>query len=165
VQNLNLETSYQWSETPGRFATGGWTTSDLDTYTAANIGTAAGTPNYALINIGVNDLSAIQATTLDEATWKASMPSILDDIHATHASCQIYIMRVWARTYGTECDTLAGWIADLVTLNSSFVHLGPDERVFLENGDDGATYTADGTHPNAAGYALSAIQWQSVLGY
>ena len=48
---------------------------------------------------------------------------------------------------------------------AAWAHLGPDERAFLENGDDGVTYTTEGVHPNAAGYALTAAQWQAVMGY
>jgi lysophospholipase L1-like esterase len=70
-------------------------------------------------------------------------------------------MRAWRRDLDAECNTLAGWIDDIVALRSD-CHVGPDERVFLENGDDGATYTGDGTHPNAAGYQLTADEWRGM---
>jgi lysophospholipase L1-like esterase len=73
-------------------------------------------------------------------------------------------MRPWRRTYGAECSTLKTWIADLVAANPGVAFSGPDEGGFLENGDDGATYTGDGVHPNAADYTLTASEWVSVLG-
>ena len=100
-----------------------------------------------------------------EATWKANYGYILDAIHAKWPNALLYVMRPWTRGYNAECDLFAAWIGDLVTARAGWAFLGPDERDFLENGDDGVTYTSDGTHPNTAGYALTAAQWQAVMGY
>jgi lysophospholipase L1-like esterase len=118
-------------------------------------------PQALLINLGVNDAGTLPA----EVTWKANYQYILDAIHTKFPGASIYLMRIWCRGLAAHCATLNGWIGDLVTLNSTFVHLGPDESVFLENGDDGVTYTADGIHPNAAGYQLTADKWRETLGY
>lgn len=117
------------------------------------------TPSYVLFNFGANNVTSLPA----EATWKADAQTVLDAVHAKWPSAQVYLMRIWRRSYAANCNTLAGWIGDLVTTNSTFCHLGPDERVFLENGDNGATYTSDGIYPNAAGYALTAAQWEAVI--
>lgn len=116
--------------------------------------------SYVLINLGANDVSV----SLNETVWKDNMGTLMDAYHAKWSSAQVYVMRPWRRGKATECNTLAGWIADLVSARSPWAHLGPDERVFLENGDDGATYTDDGIHPNAAGYALTAAEWMAAIG-
>jgi lysophospholipase L1-like esterase len=126
----------------------------------AELAASSANPGYILFNLGVTDVDALPA----EATWKANIGYILDAMHAKWPSAKIYMMRVWRRDYGSECNTLDGWI-DAIIAARDYCYTGPDERVFLENGDDGATYTTDGIHPNAAGYALTAAQWQTVMGY
>lgn len=117
---------------------------------------------WALINLGANDVSALPA----EATWKADMATILDAINAKWPLAKVYIMRPWRQGEAADCNSLATWIADIVAARSSWAFVGPDERVFLENGDDGATYTSDGVHPtDPAGYLLTVDQWKTVLGY
>lgn len=113
------------------------------------------------LNLGANDVGAIPA----EATWKANLATILDAMNAQWPDAKVYVMRPWRRGYATECDSLATWIASVVSTRSTWAFVGPDERVFLENGDNGVTYTSDGIHPNTAGYALTAAQWKTVLGY
>jgi lysophospholipase L1-like esterase len=163
INDLNaLNPPHLWREATPRIATGGWRVDELRTGVLANIASVTPTPDYALINIGVNDTSTWEETS--ETLWKADMQDIIDAIHGQFPLCQIYIMRVWARSR-PNCAVINGWISDLVTINSN-THLGPDESVFLENGDDGATYTTDGGHPTEpAGYQLTANQWRSVLGY
>lgn len=126
----------------------------------AELAASSASPTYILFNLGANDVGGLPA----EATWKADAGYILDAMHAKWPGAIIYMTRAWRRDYGAECNTLAGWIADLVAARD-YCRTGPDERVFLENGDDGATYTVDGIHPNAAGYALTAAQWQTAIGY
>jgi lysophospholipase L1-like esterase len=117
-------------------------------------------PRYALINLGANDITWDPAPT--EGEWKADMLHISDVLHDAFPNIKILIMRIWRRGHAAECDTYAGWIADLAT-TYSYIENGPDERVFLENGDDGVTYTYDGKHPNAAGYLLTAQEWLAVV--
>lgn len=144
-------------------ATSGWTMANhagaIATYIAGN--SSAFNPDYIFVNIGANDVAALPA----EATWKANALTVLDAYHAAWPSAQVYMMRVWRRGSAPACDTLAGWIADVVASRSTFAHLGPDERIFLENGDNGVTYTTDGIHENADGKALAAAQWLALIGY
>jgi lysophospholipase L1-like esterase len=115
-----------------------------------------------LFNLGANDMNALPA----EAVWESDALYIIDAIRAKWPSAKVYIMRPWTRGAGmATANTLAGWIGTVVAARPGGAFLGPDERVFLENGDNGVTYTIDGTHPNAAGYALTAAQWKTVLGY
>ena len=115
---------------------------------------------HVFCNYGANDVMAMPA----EATWIANYQLILDTIHTRWPNAHVYITRAWRRGKLTDCNTLAGWIDTIVASRSTFVHLGDDERVWMENGDDGVTYTSDGIHPNAAGYALAAAQKESVSG-
>jgi len=139
---------------------GGYTLSNAKSVIDANLATRFDNPTWALLNYGANDVTALPT----EAQWKSDLTYILDALHVKYPSMQVYIMRPWKRSEATDCNSLATWISDVVATRSSFAHLGPDERVFLENGDDGVTYTSDGIHPNAAGYALTAAEWKTVLG-
>lgn len=124
--------------------------------------TACVEPRAVLVNLGVNDLG----NNPIEATWKADYGYILDAFHAKWSDAQVYCMRVWDSNPAHVADIalLAEWIGDLVAARSGWANVGPDERVFLENGDNGATFTTDGVHPNAAGYILTGREWQSVIG-
>jgi lysophospholipase L1-like esterase len=125
----------------------------------AEIAGCSANPRIVLFNLGVNDAGA-----LDETAWKANINYILAAIHTKWSDAVVYMMRVWLRDYDGACNTIDGWIDDLIATHD-YCRTGPDERVFLENGDDGATYTSDGIHPNDAGYALTATQWQTAIGY
>lgn len=119
------------------------------------------TMKQILVNLGANDVGALPA----EAAWEANLATILDAMNAAWPAAKVYVMRPWRRGYAAECDTVATRIGHVLATRGAWAFVGPDERVFLENGDDGATYTVDGIHPNAAGYALTAAQWKTALGY
>jgi len=127
----------------------------------ADLAAATYTPRVILFNLGANDVVAIPA----EATWKTNLAYILDAFNTKWPGAKVYLMRPWRRNYGAECNSLATWIADVISTRSTWASVGPDERVFLEGGDDGATYTYDGVHQNAAGATLTAAQWHAVIGY
>lgn len=116
---------------------------------------------FVLVNYGANDVTAGLPA---EATWVANYQSILDKAHVRFPDAQVYVMRPWRRGFGTQSDTLATWIASAI-VGRAWAHLGPDERVWMEGGDDGATMTSDGTHYSTAGDTECAAQWQTVLGY
>lgn len=115
----------------------------------------------ALCNFGANDVSALPS----EAAWKASYLAIVDAITAKWPQAKVRITKPWRRGYATQCNTLAGWIDDIVAARPGVAFVGDDERVWLENGDNGTTRTSDGVHPNAAGHAEKAAQMLTVLGY
>lgn len=161
VQALQDETGYSWQELGPRPAVAGYTASTLKTYIDANLSGIVGTANTITINIGANDVGPLPA----EATWKGNMTSIIDSLRTKWPGATIYVARPWRRGYGTECNTLADWIDDIVALYPNGVELGPDERVWLENGDDGATYTSDGIHYTAGAQTVCAAQWATVMGY
>lgn len=117
---------------------------------------------FVAYNLGVNDV--FNGVLPNETTWKTNTLAILDAVNARYPNAAIYLMRPWKRGQGTAFDTMAGWVADVVALRA-FAHLGPDERVWLANGDDGATLTQDGIHPNAAGRLVERAVWQAAMGY
>lgn len=117
---------------------------------------------YLLFNLGVNDVAQGLPS---QAVWEANLAYILDAFHAKWPNIQVYVARPWYRANPAGCDTIAGWIANVVTARAGWATLGPDERVWLEGGDDGATMTSDGTHYSAAGLIENAAQWQTVMGY
>lgn len=149
----------KYFEKPDRYAISGQNTAQMQAGVDAALASRTDAPDLVLYNLGANDVIAMPV----EATWKANTLYIWDAYHAKWPNAQIWVMRPWRRTYGTECNTLATWIADVIALRSSFVHTGPDERVFLENGDDGVTYTSDGVHPNTAGQYLTAREWRIAI--
>jgi hypothetical protein len=113
-----------------------------------------------LVNMSINDAAP---PMLAEADWKTDAAYILDAFHAKYPSASVYLMRFWGRNLGTNCNTLATWQATVQTARSTWCFLGPDERVWLEGGDDGVTMTTDGLHYSAAGKAEAVDQWMEVL--
>lgn len=151
----------KWVEIPQRIAEGGATAASRAATVVADLASmaACGIPEYALLNLGANETNAMPA----EADFKTNYNTIIDTIEATYSGIKIRVMRPWRKNFAAECNTLAGWIADIVAAQGGNVALGPDERIFLEGGDDGATYTVEGIHPNAVGAALTAAQWLTVM--
>lgn len=128
-------------------------------FAAAAVASQTRIPTRILVTLGANDV----AGTLVEATWKADYLDILDRFHAAWPDAVVYLSRPWVRTPTTNLNTVAGWIADIQAARSTFVELGPDERVWLEGGDDGATNTTDGVHYSAAGQIAAAAAWYAVI--
>jgi len=146
-------------EAPLKFGRSGKTVANWATLISTHLTYAIGTPDYVCINLGTNDLPLSPV----EATWKADYLTIIDALHAKWPLAVIKLMRPWQRGYNAEADTMAGWIDDLVAARPAFVLLGPDERDFLEAGNDGVTYTVEGLHPNALGYDLTAREWINLI--
>jgi hypothetical protein len=119
-------------------------------------------PEWALIDIGVNDTLA---PATGQAAFEASLGSVLDKIHAAWPSCQIRVAKVWARGRDALCDTVAGYIDNVLSTRAAFAAVGHDERVWMKGADDGATMSYDGVHYSAAGNAECAVQWHTAMGY
>lgn len=135
-------------------------------------------PEFLCLNLGTNDVNGDAPNDVfdgdanqDGAEWTAKLQYILDAVHTKWASCQVYVMRPWKPDYDGSFQTKLDLIGDTLIPNAisgrAWAHLGPDERIFLEHGDDGATYITpapDRIHPNSAGYALTAAEWKVTLG-
>lgn len=160
LANLTTGTGNTWSETPARLAVVGRTIANAAIAAYTEVGTAVGVPQFVLINLGANDVLALPA----EATFKGNLRTIINNMLLKWPLTTILMMQTWSRGEDADHNSLATW-RTAIAAEYSRVGIGPDERVFLEGGDDGATYTSDGLHPNAAGYTLTATQWQTAMGY
>jgi hypothetical protein len=113
-----------------------------------------------LYNLGANDNNSAPAY----AAFVADTVYCLLALHAACPGALIYMARVWERGSQVWLDDVQRVaVADLAAVYP-WVRAGIDERLTLEAGDDGATWTADGTHPtNPAGYvrewADAGIGW------
>ena len=151
-----------------RIAKGGWTVKEtgqafVDTLDTDFINYHQN-PAYILIGLGKNDISGVYGT-LNATDWQNALGEIVDYMHAKFPQARIGIVRPWRRVENGQLDAMCDtWIPNVVNARPAFCFLGPDERVFIENGDDGVTYTGDGTHPNDAGYALLAAEWKTAMG-
>lgn len=149
-----------------RIAQNGWTAAlwtggsfkTIDSELAA----ATETPDYILVNLGVNDTGA-NADQLDSSQWQSDYAYILDAFHAKWPDALVYCARVWSRFDNGQRTLLNDTWIPAVLLSRSWAFLGIDERDFLENGDNGTTYTMDGIHPNDAGYRLIWQKWLDVI--
>lgn len=128
------------------------------------------TPDYVLLNLGVNDVNGDSYDVGDGTTWKTNLAYILDSIHAQWTNVQIYQMRVWkANSFGSNYTAKLNLIDDTlipqVHSNRAWCHLGPDERIFLQDSDGGLTMMVqpEGIHPNTAGQAATALNWKLTL--
>lgn len=144
-------------------AANGKTVNLLKTGVDAFITTVSMRPDFVLLNIGANDFFLGTGS----AAYQSDLAYTLDAAHVAWPFARILVAKPWRRTYDTESDTMAGWIDTVLATRGPWAAVGIDERATpgLKNGDDGVTYTTDGIHPNAPGYALVATQWQAVLGY
>lgn len=157
--STELSSQTSWSEITPRFGVSGGTAATVKTYVDSNLSSVVGTANIITINLGANDVGSLPA----EATWKANLTSIVDSLRAKWSLAHIYIARAWRRSFATECNTLATWINDVIGTYPTHVHLGMDERVWLENGDDGVTYTTDGVHYTAGAQSVCAQEWMTAI--
>lgn len=147
---------------PSVIARGGYTVAGMKALVDADL--AATTPSTTVgriaFNLGANETNSMPT----QAQWLADTRYVLDAFATKWPGVQVYLMRPWVRGHLSDCNTLAGWI-DQVVSSRAFAHLGPDERIWLEGGDDGATMTADGIHYSAAGHVEAARQWALALGH
>lgn len=161
--------SHPTVETPARFAVGGKTVKywrdNIDTRIAAE----TARPDKCVIILGANDLSAgADNYTQDgadptSAVWKANFAYILDALHTWNPSMEIWLGLVWRQGYDSACNTIDDTLIPAVMSGRAYCHLGMDERVYIKAGDNGATNTVDGVHPNAAGNVVYAAQYVTLL--
>lgn len=123
-----------------------------------------------LVNFGVNDLFTGSEVT-PESVFKTNYLALIDAVRAKYPYSVFYLARPWRAQVAPNFadanaifDTMAGWIADVAAARSN-VFLGHDERAWLNNGNNGATYTTDGVHYNTAAQTRVRDEWLEVLGY
>jgi hypothetical protein len=74
-------------------------------------------------------------------------------------------MRIWSRNVNPIWnDSINVWIGQSIAARSQFTFAGPDERIWLKAGDNGAAGTSDGSHYSTPfGNDLCALQWLSCI--
>ena len=108
LRNLEAVTDYR-PITSAQLATGGWKVADLDSAATAWLASATNTPDWVLINIGVNDLTG--ATS--QASFEASLASVLDKVHAKWASAKVRVALIWKRNGDAASDLIDTWITNV----------------------------------------------------
>ena len=137
-----------------RIAVGGRTVASAQDAVDTELAAITSTIHAILFNLGKNDAD----DALVAVDWKADLAYILDAMHTKWPSAIISIMKPWRRDYLTPCNNMVTWIGEVIA-SRLWCSYGPDERIFLEGGDNGVTYTDDGVHPNATGEVLTGQQW------
>lgn len=155
VASLVVATGRGWAESPTRIVHGGYNVAELQAAVDADISAISGVvPDYILVNAGVNDTTVLPA----EATWKSNYGYILDALHTKWPGAWIGCAKQFVTGNEVNCVTLNGWL-DTVSSARSWAVVAFDEGDFLPGN------MADSTHPNRAGYILTAAAWQSAMGY
>jgi lysophospholipase L1-like esterase len=166
-ENLETATGLKWRELRPRGQHDGYTTASIKDNVNGDIDTDLAAipsglvPECTFLNTGANDFPSMPT----ELNYQTNMLYIIDAINTKFPGKPIYIDNAWRRTYGTQADTAASRNAAIIALRPGVAFAGLDERDWMENGDDGATYTSDGTHLNHAGNIQKAILLQALLGY
>lgn len=159
---------YATEDLPRNWAVAGKTVAQIkasiDTYIAQHDFVSGFDKNVFLINLGVNEQSALP----DEALWKSNYSYIINAIITEYPNAEIYLTDPWQSGYDAAADTEAGWITDLIATfaasNPGRVFQGDDERVWFK--PNVATYSTDGVHQNTtAGQAAAEAAKRAALGY
>lgn len=168
VDLLSAADDEPWRELP-TLGLAGYTVATLKAIVDARLAAwAFETPDFILFNCGVNDMGGVGGVLPDAAVWKGNLAYILDAYQTKWPAVQVYIAKPCKRDKTTQCDTVAGWVDEVIADGrSGWCHVGIDERgaTGLENGDNYVTYTWDGVHYNAAGNEWVAQAWKTVLGF
>jgi lysophospholipase L1-like esterase len=145
--------------TPSKIGVNMATAADIAARTAADIAAMTYSPSEILINLGANDING----ALLSANWQTNMTAIINAYHTAFPVANLRLAKVWKRGGSAGGTQASHAIIDALYSANPWLKPGIDEA-FLEGGDDGATYTTDGTHPNAAGQVLEANAWKSAIG-
>jgi lysophospholipase L1-like esterase len=166
--SLQSTTGNTWREFPLRIGRSSFTVNSAGVSMLANLDADLATrydaPDYILCNLGVNDLP-LQLTT-DPTGWQTDYQTILDRMHARWPNAKIGLQRVWrSGVADASLNTVDDTYIPNVIAGRSWAFLGGDERLstHIKGTDSGATYTADGIHPNHAGYIRTSDAWASAI--
>ena len=164
LEELMFINGQRWVKLPRCHAAGGWSTASVAGSIDSYLTSVTEIPKYILVNLGANDVNSGDPGI----EWKNNTQYICAAIHTKWPTVPVYLTKVWRRNSGLQAIGIAainGYIDEIVADPAfSYVHLGPNEALFLENNDDGVTYTSDGVHPNTGGCRLAATAWKNVLG-
>lgn len=148
---IEEQTGYPCDEFPKRVGRGGTSIKLFRDTVDSDLLSRPGRADFCIVNIGKGDkfLPITDQTVIDYLY-------IVDSILFKYPGVKIYLCRPWQSS-----APMANWnniahVCELVEQQRyPQVYAGTDERVFLENGDNGITYTVNG-HPNHLGYMKTA---------
>lgn len=113
-------------------------------------------PDIVFLLAGTNDM--LQGVA--KSTWLGYEEDIIDAFRAANTNCHVFVGNLIDR------DTYTATVADWNTSLLSTLQARSDWNTFVHHvdlysavGAYGATYYADQTHPNTAGYNLMANAW------
>ena len=145
----------------GKYAGGGWTSATiLNGLNAGDLNGVSTYCPYSLVDVGVNDIS----TSWSSNTLYANFSGIINYLTNKWVGSKVGLARPWLRGDTADRIILDDVVNRVVTNYANCAFKGPDESVWLEGGDDGATWTVDGTHyTEPAGIIKAGNKWQDVL--
>ena len=155
---IEAQTGYPCDEFPARVGRGGCNIAGFRAAVDADLNARSGRVDFALVNIGKGDYNTpITQQHVSDTLY------IVDSLIVRYPGVKIYLARPWQpRAPMSQWNDLAHCFELVEQQRFPQVLPGIDERVFLENGDNGATYTYS-NHPNHAGYMRIAEEWLRVL--
>jgi lysophospholipase L1-like esterase len=159
---LKTASGSRWVEMPTQIGISGITTALMAARCDADIVSMAGiqSPREIIINLGANDVNG--SALADD--FETNTRYIVNAYHTAFPLSNIRLTKIWKRGAAVAVAA-ANVIISAIYLDYTWLKPGIDEALFLEGGDDGATYTTDGVHPNVAGGILEADAWKTAIGY
>lgn len=145
-------------------AVGGYSVTELLAYVPGQLALRNDSVSTICINIGANDIPA----PTSQAQFETNLTALIDLLLVKYPTAEIYVAKIWRRSYPANVITINGYIDTVVASYSGVsVHLGHDESVWMEGGDDGVTYTSDGVHPKLDSTVQPYVvtQWLTAMGY
>jgi len=162
---LQTETGDMWIDAPHRYSFGGYDIGMMQLYVTANLSAETDTPEFILINMGTNDARPVTIT--GEVAFKASYNSVIASCQAKWPGVPIYCQRIYrsdSETTIANSTTINNYIDDIIASYVTGVYAGPDDEVWAENGDAGATYLgADKVHYSSAANSVLAGLWADII--
>ena len=162
---LNTASSGYWMDGPIRYCMGGYDISATNAYVQAHLAEQIETPEFILINMGTNDARPVTITP--EEIFKTSYNAVIAACQAKWPGVPIFCQRIYradsAQTIANS-TIINGYIDDIVASYGTGIYDGPDDEVWAENGDAGATYLSTGhVHYSPAAHSVLAGLWLTAI--
>lgn len=141
----------------------GFETSDLAAIIDADLAAISEEYQYAVVNIGINDL--LHGNT-DWSDMENQIGYVLDAIHAKWSGCKVCLDKIWSGSVAEATNDYFdnNVIPNVLATRSAWAFDGVDERISIKSDDNGATYTSDLTHySNPAGFQQIAQVTADIL--
>lgn len=129
----------------------------LDTDTSSSLAY----PTVVLMDFGEHDMIG---ATPNQTAFQNGYLAMIDATVAKWFDCEIYLDYPWAVPCDGAYAAVKGYIQNVIAARSN-CHAGVDQGVVIKSNDNGATYTSDGIHFNAAGKIVYAAALQTAMGF